>query len=63
MDHLLVEVVVRQEQDCITAVHDSLCIHKVLLDILPSNNTLLAFGILASRDGDDVWVRLCPERL
>jgi len=44
-------------------MYDVLSILEALLDVLPSNNTLVTLGIMASRDGNDLGVRLGPECL
>jgi len=52
--NLLFKVVVGKKDDSILAVHNTLCVLKVLLDIFPAYNTLTCRGIMAGGDIDDV---------
>jgi len=62
-EYLLFKVIVCQEEDRISIVHNVLSILEAQLDVFPSNNTLTALAIISSRDGYDSRRRLRPKRL
>jgi hypothetical protein len=61
--HLLIETVVRQEQDHVVIAQNVLCILEAPLNVLPQNNTQAGHGIIASGDGDDFGGGRSPKRL
>lgn len=53
VEHLLLKVVVDEEQDSIIAVHDTFGILIVLQDVPPEHNTFTSLGDLTGGDGGD----------
>lgn len=61
--HLLLKVIADEKQDSILAVHDSFCILKVQLYVLPEHNTFSSLGDKTGRDSGDFRGRLDSKRL
>jgi len=61
--HLLVKVLIGQEQDSATIGHDTLDAPKGQLNVRQENDMLVAPGIRAGGNRDDVGERVGAERL
>jgi len=61
--HLLFKVLIGQEEDRGTTAHDTSYTPKGQLNVLQQNNMLIALGIMASGDRDDLGRRLSAKRL
>lgn len=60
---LLLKIIVDEKQDSILAVHDSFCILKVQLDVLPEHNAFSSLGDMAGGDSSDFIGRFGAKSL